>query len=46
MDKLPQEIIIEILKYLPLEELLKLESINKQFLKIMRKQTEKYNSRY
>ena len=36
MEKLPQEIIIEILEYLPFQELLKLELINKQFKKIIR----------
>ena len=36
MEKLPQEIIIEILEYLPLKELLKLENVNKRFLKIIR----------
>ena len=37
MEKLPQEIIIEILEYLPLQKLLKMELINKQLRKIMRK---------
>ena len=36
MEKLPQEIIIEILEYLSFEELLKLENVNKRFLKIIR----------
>ena len=36
MEKIPQEIIIEILEYLPLQELLKMEQINKQFRKIIR----------
>ena len=37
MEKLPQEIIILILEYLSFEELLKMELVNKQFKKIIRK---------